>query len=157
MRKFYFLLFVLIIVFCIFQKEKEEKYLIVIPTKEESKKIRKSKSFKLTNTKHNRFSPKEIKKIYKHIEISAYNSSTDQCDGDPHITASGSKTRWGIIACNFLEFGQKVKIPKLFGDQIFVVEDRMATKNWKHVDVWMKNKSEALQLGRVRADILIID
>ena len=45
----------------------------------------------------------------------------------------------GIIAANFLPFGTQVRLPKLFGDQIFEVHDRLnARYNGDiHIDLWV--------------------
>jgi 3D (Asp-Asp-Asp) domain-containing protein len=89
--------------------------------------------------------------------ITAYSSSPDETDSSPFITAAGTRTRDGIIAANFLKFGTKVKIPALYGDKIFVVEDRMASYNNGKVDIWMSSKSQALQFGVRRAEIIVLN
>jgi len=43
--------------------------------------------------------------------------------------------RDGVIATNILPFGTKVRIPEIFGDKVFVVEDRMARKHADRVDI----------------------
>ena len=55
--------------------------------------------------------------------------------------------REGVVACNFLPFGTKIRIPKLFGDEVFVVEDRMHPRKKYQVDVWFPSREEALQFG----------
>ncbi|MBI2674482.1 MAG: 3D domain-containing protein, partial [Candidatus Yanofskybacteria bacterium] len=59
------------------------------------------------------------------VMASAYSSTPDQTDDTPFITAWGTQVRDGIIAANFLPFGTLVKMPDLYGDKIFTVEDRM--------------------------------
>lgn len=93
----------------------------------------------------------------KWVVITAYSSTPEETDNSPFITASGSMVRDGIIAANFLKFGTKVKIPRLYGDKIFVVEDRMASWNSNKVDIWMPSQSAALQFGVKRAEIVILE
>ena len=82
---------------------------------------------------------------------SAYNSLAAQTDSSPCITANGfNLCEHGIedsIAANFLKFGTKVKIPEMFGDQVFVVRDRMNKKYNNRIDVWMKEKQDAKNFG----------
>ncbi len=96
----------------------------------------------------NSFSPKI--KVIKRIRIivTAYSSSVDETYGDPYITASGQRVRDGIVANNLLPLHTKVKLPELFGDKIFSVEDRMnSKKGFYHVDIWFPSKKEALEFG----------
>lgn len=93
----------------------------------------------------------------KFVVITAYSSTFEETDGSPFITASGSYVRDGIIAANFLKIGTKVKIPSLYGDKIFTVEDRMAKKNSHKVDIWMPSKSAALQFGVKKAEIVVLE
>jgi len=81
------------------------------------------------------------------VLITAYSSTPDQTDDSPFITAMGSTVRDGIVACNFLKFGTKVRIPEVYGDKIFVVEDRMAKKNSHKIDIWMESRAQALEFG----------
>jgi len=80
--------------------------------------------------------------------ITGYSSTPQETDDTPFLTASGKKVRDGIVANNFLPFGTKIKIPKIFGDKIFVVEDRMKRgKSKYHFDVWFENSLEAKNFG----------
>jgi len=65
----------------------------------------------------------------------------------PHITASGTYVRDGIVAANFLPFGTKIRIPQIFGDKVFVVEDRLSPQKKYHIDVWFPSYEEALRFG----------
>lgn len=87
--------------------------------------------------------------------VTAYSSSVDETDETPHLTAAGTRTRDGIVAANFLPLGTKVKIPELFGDKTFVVEDRMNRRFTDRVDVWFPSKWEAKQFGKQRAQIVV--
>lgn len=95
------------------------------------------------------------------VTLTAYNSEVAQCDGDPCTTASGFNVcKHGIedtVAANFLPLGTKIKIPELFGDRVFVVRDRTSKKYSDRVDVWMIEKKDALQFGKRRAHIVVLD
>ncbi|HGY12458.1 MAG TPA: hypothetical protein ENK36_08880 [Desulfobacterales bacterium] len=81
------------------------------------------------------------------ITVTAYSSTPDQTSGDPFITASGSRVRNGVIAANFLPIGTKVRFPEHFGNEIFVVEDRMHQRYWQKADIWMPTRDEAKEWG----------
>ncbi len=87
------------------------------------------------------------KKVPGRVEMTAYSSTPDQTDSSPFITANGTHVHEGTLACNFLPFGTKVKIPEYFGDRIFIVEDRMAVRFSNRMDVWFPNRSDAMQFG----------
>ncbi|MFA5163683.1 MAG: hypothetical protein WC441_04150 [Patescibacteria group bacterium] len=104
----------------------------------------------------------EIKVISSSVRrLSAYNSEAGQTDNSPCITANGFNVcehgQEDTIAANFLSFGTKVRIPELFGDRIFVVRDRMHSKNGQKVDIWMKNRSDALKFGVKVAKIEVLE
>src|SRR3989344_4085984 len=58
------------------------------------------------------------------VIATAYSSTIEQTDESPFVTASGSTVRNGIVANNGLKFGTKIRIPLLYGNRIFIVEDR---------------------------------
>jgi len=92
------------------------------------------------------------------VIVTAYSSSPGETDGDPYITASGTLVRDGIVANNLLPFGTKVRLPEIFGNKVFVVEDRM---NWRkgyyHVDVWFPSRQEALAFGSKLTEMEILN
>lgn len=90
------------------------------------------------------------------VSATAYSSTVDQCDASPFITASGQHVRDGIIATNFLPFGTRVKIPELYGDKVFEVQDRMNRRYQTRIDIWMPTRGEAIQFGvrRVKIEVL---
>ncbi|MEK7651248.1 MAG: hypothetical protein AAB377_01840 [Patescibacteria group bacterium] len=90
------------------------------------------------------------------VWVTAYSSTPEETDNSPFTTASNKDVQDGFLAANFLPFGTKVKIPALFGDKIFTVEDRMHRRKINFVDVWMTTKKEALKFGIHRTDIEII-
>jgi 3D (Asp-Asp-Asp) domain-containing protein len=90
--------------------------------------------------------------------VTAYSSTPWETDEDPHVTASGKPVRDGIVANNLLPFGTKIKIPEIFGDKIFVVEDRMKRGKSKYqFDVWFENYFEALKFGAKRTYVEILE
>lgn len=91
------------------------------------------------------------------LTVTAYSSSVDETDSTPFVTASGTKTRQGVIASNLFPFGTQVKIPEFFGNQVFVVEDRMHSRFTGRIDVWMPSKSEALRFGKRETHIEIVE
>ena len=81
------------------------------------------------------------------VVVTAYSSTPDQTDATPFITALGTGVRDGIVACNFLRFGTRVRFPDMYGDKIFVVEDRMALRNSHKIDIWFTTREQAKQFG----------
>ncbi len=99
---------------------------------------------------------KVVKKLP--VVVTAYSSTPSQTDDSPYITASGTWVKDGIVANNMLPFGTKIRIPELYGDKVFVVEDRM---NWKKgnymIDVWVPDYSQALAFGAKRTHIEVLE
>lgn len=92
------------------------------------------------------------------VIITAYSSTPEETDDTPFITASGKRVADGIIANNMLPFGTKVRIPSLFGDKIFIVEDRMnQRKGNNHIDIWFSSKQEAKEFGAKISYIEVLD
>ena len=82
------------------------------------------------------------------VVTTAYSSDVWQTDSTPFITANGTYVRDGIVANNLLPFGTKIRLPEIFGDKIFVVEDRMhSRKGYYHVDIWQPTYIEAKNFG----------
>lgn len=90
------------------------------------------------------------------VPVTAYNSTPEQTDSTPFVTAKGTQVRPGIVAANFLPFGTQIRIPQYFGDQIFVVEDRMNERFDKRIDIWMENGYEAKDWGVRRVEIEVL-
>ncbi len=88
--------------------------------------------------------------------VTAYSSEVAQTDDTPYITASGTHVRQGVVAANWLPIGTRVRIPDFFGDQVFVVEDRMHPRHTNRLDVWFPTKAEAVQFGARKAQIEIL-
>ena len=101
----------------------------------------------------------EPEKVWRiRVVITAYSSTPWETDGNPYITAAGTWVRDGIVANNILRFGTKIRIPELFGEKIFVVEDRMSWKKGNyHIDIWFPSYWEALNFGAKRTYIEILE
>lgn len=85
------------------------------------------------------------------VPITAYTSEVGQTDDSPCVTASGlnvcKRDQEDIVAANFLPIGTHVRIPELYGDRIFSVQDRMNARFNRHVDIWLKDLQQAKQFG----------
>ncbi len=95
-----------------------------------------------------------ISKIYALGIITAYSSTYEETDDTPFITASGTITRRGIIACpQKYPFGTVIEIE----GEIFVCEDRMNQRFQKgnYFDIWFPDKQLALEFGRQQKEIII--
>lgn len=94
------------------------------------------------------------------VVATAYSSTVDQCDSTPCITASGlnvcNQGLENVIAANFLPFGTKVKIPELYGDKIFTVEDRMNPRYDYRIDLWKTSRNRAISFGKRLVKIEIV-
>lgn len=90
------------------------------------------------------------------VLVTAYSSSPEETDNTPLITASGTYVRYGVVAANFLPLGTKIRLPGIFGEQIFVVEDRLSEDYNDRVDVWFFTKEEALKFGYKISELEIL-
>ncbi|PIR04811.1 MAG: hypothetical protein COV57_02430 [Candidatus Liptonbacteria bacterium CG11_big_fil_rev_8_21_14_0_20_35_14] len=107
-------------------------------------------------------SPAQIPNIwYKaeqthYVHVTGYSSTPDQTDDTPFITASGSHVKDGIVAANWLPLGTKVKIPELFGDKVFTVEDRMNKRFSDRMDIWFETRDEAQAIGKQYTPVIVL-
>jgi len=105
-------------------------------------------------------SSNEAKQAVKTIKvvITAYSSTEDQTDDTPFITASNKHVRDGIVANNMLPFGTEIRIPELYGDKVFTVEDRMnRRKGDYHLDIWFPTRELATEFGVKTAEIEVLE
>lgn len=86
-------------------------------------------------------------KTTMNIIVTSYNSEPGQTDDSPFITAFNTHVRDGIVATNFLPKGTLVRFPDEFGDKVFVVEDRMNSRYYYRMDIWMADKAESIKFG----------
>lgn len=106
-----------------------------------------------SKTKENaepKFCIEPVAKTIKMI-VTAYSSSWDETTGIPGkpglITASGKEVEDGIVATNSLPFGTKIRLPEIYGNKVFVVEDRMHPRKKGMIDLWKSSKKEAKEFG----------
>ena len=102
------------------------------------------------------FGPERIVRTMR-VFVTGYSSTPDQTDDTPFITASGKQVRDGIVATNLLPLGTKIKIPEIYGNKVFVVEDRMNARNNQHVDIWFSSYWEARHFGIQRASVVVLE
>jgi len=97
------------------------------------------------------------------VRATGYSSTPDQTDSTPFVTASGAYVRDGIIAANVYEngrrlpFGTLVRIPEIYGDKIFVVEDRMNIRYKNNIDIWFPETQLAREFGSKKVTIEIVE
>ncbi|MFH1575772.1 MAG: hypothetical protein ABIB55_02395, partial [Candidatus Nealsonbacteria bacterium] len=92
------------------------------------------------------------------VIITAYSSTPEETDDTPFITASNTTVKDGVVANNLLPFGTKIRIPELYGDKIFTVEDRMnRKKGYYHFDIWFPSKQEAKEFGAKLTHIEVLE
>lgn len=90
--------------------------------------------------------------------VTAYSSSPDETDSTPWVTASNKQVRRGVVATNILPFGTKLRFRKFFGDEIFIVEDRMNARydGEARFDIWHPSKEQARTFGFVITEVEIL-
>ena len=91
------------------------------------------------------------------VQVTAYSSTPDQTDDTPFIAANGTYVHDGVVAANFLPFGTTIKIPEVYGDKVFIVEDRMHRRFQKRIDIWFPDRQSALQFGYQELKIQILE
>jgi 3D (Asp-Asp-Asp) domain-containing protein len=105
------------------------------------------------------------------LRATGYNSHVSQTDASPDITATGTRTRFGVIAVSRdlldaqLPYGSLVRLRDLgnyhngrgagrfqsaLDGQLFIVEDTMHARKRQQIDVWFPDMADALSWG-VRA------
>lgn len=113
----------------------------------------------------NSFLPSSGPLLVKEIEIereitvvvTGYSSSPQETDDTPYLTASGTWVKDGIVATNILPFGTKIRLPEIYENKIFVVEDRMNSRKGYHVDIWFSDRWQALDFGIRNTYIEVIE
>lgn len=90
--------------------------------------------------------------------VTAYSSTPGETDGNPYVTAAGTYVRPGIVANNLLSIGTKVRLPELYGEQVFIVEDRMnSRKSGYQLDIWFPSYWEAKSFGVKQTYIEVLE
>ena len=95
------------------------------------------------------------------VVATAYSSTPDQTDSAPCTTANGfnvcTHNRENVIAANYLAFGTRVRLPELYGDRVFIVQDRMNARYGNGlIDLWMKTRTAAKQFGVKRTTLEVV-
>ena len=111
------------------------------------------------------------------FRATGYNSHAGQTDSTPDITATGARTRFGIIAVSRdvlgdeLPYGSLVRIrdlgsyyngrgagrfQSLLDGQLFVVEDTMHPRKTDQVDVWFPDLGTAVQWGVRQVEVELV-
>lgn len=109
------------------------------------------------------------------LKATAYTSSARETDSTPYITATGARTRIGIIAVSRdmlreLPYGSKVILEDLGGPggrgkgrfnyllkgRVFVVEDTMHPRKREQLDVWLPDRSTAIRFGVRNVRVTVI-
>ncbi|TBH17560.1 hypothetical protein ETP66_08850 [Thermus thermamylovorans] len=110
------------------------------------------------------------------LEATAYTSSPRETWGNPFVTATGTRTRIGVLAVSrdllgVLPYGTRVRLRDLgtvhgrgkgqfdpfFREVVFVVEDTMNARWRNRVDVWMPDRATALRFGRRLVELEVVE
>ncbi len=110
------------------------------------------------------------------VKSTAYNSQRSQTDSTPHITATGARTRFGIVALSRdllrrIPYGSLVRIEdlgswgngrgrgrysRMLSGVNFIVEDTMNIRKRNTVDVWFPTRRAAIQWGARQIRVTVI-
>lgn len=111
------------------------------------------------------------------VRATAYNSLESQTDAQPFITATGTRTRWGVIAVSRdllatdLPYGSLVRLRDLGGfasgrgagayqalldANLFVVEDTMHPRKTGQIDLWFADYGSAVAWGVRRLEVEVV-
>ncbi len=108
---------------------------------------------KLFHSSDTKAKPHKVMKM----TLTAYSSTFDQTDEDPFTAASGKRVYDGMVAVNGLPFGTKIKIPALYGEKIFTVDDRMnARYGSNRMDIWMNAPRKSVDAFGVKRAVVEI-
>ena len=111
------------------------------------------------------------------VRATAYNSLESQTNAQPFITATGTRTSWGIIAVSRdllgadLPYGTLVRLTDLGGfhsgrgvgayqalldANLFIVEDTMHPRKTGQVDLWFADYASAVAWGVRRLEVEVV-
>lgn len=110
------------------------------------------------------------------LKSTAYNSSVSQTDSTPRVTATGARTRFGVIALSrdmlrSIPYGSQVTLEdmgvlgsgsgrgrfnSMLRGVVFIVEDTMNVRISRTVDVWFHSRSTALRWGKRQVKLTIL-
>ncbi len=125
--------------------------------------------------------PEDIAKspdIHFSLKATGYNSLASQTDSTPFITATGARTKFGVIAVSRdllsedIPYGSLVRIKDLGNyyngrgagkfqsvldkQELFIVEDTMHKRKKQQIDVWFPRKTDALNWGVRQVEIEVV-
>lgn len=104
--------------------------------------------------------PEEIKPKIVRVyvgELTAYSSRSEETDDTPFITAAGTPVRWGIVATNAYPFGTQLRFPEIYGERVFIVEDRMHSRYRNRIDVWFPEYEWARNFGLQHTKVEVVE
>lgn len=112
------------------------------------------------------------------VRATGYNSMAAQTDASPHVTATGTRTRFGVLAVSRdllgddLPYGSLVRLRDLGsyydgrgagryqslldGHGLFVVEDTMHARKRQQVDVWFGDYASAVNWGVRQLEVEVV-
>lgn len=112
------------------------------------------------------------------LRATAYNSMESQTNSQPHITATGARTRFGIIAVSrdllgdAIPYGSLVRLrdlgnyyngrgagkfqPLLDYQGLFIVEDTMHPRKRQQIDVWFEHYADAISWGLRKVEVELV-
>jgi 3D (Asp-Asp-Asp) domain-containing protein len=109
------------------------------------------------------------------VKATAYTSSIRETDSTPHITATGARTRMGVIAVSRdllrgIPYGSRVLLQDLgsvkgrgvgrfnylLRNRVFIVEDTMNPRIKNRIDIWMPNRRLALNFGARKLQVTVL-
>lgn len=111
------------------------------------------------------------------VRATAYNSMESQTNAQPFVTATGSRTRWGVIAVSRdllgrdLPYGSLVRLrdlgnfhsgrgagayQALLDANLFVVEDTMHPRKSQQIDLWFADYASAVAWGVRELEVEVV-
>lgn len=112
------------------------------------------------------------------VRATGYNSMAAQTDATPHVTATGTRTRFGVLAVSRdllgddLPYGSLVRLRDLGsyydgrgegryqslldGHGLFVVEDTMHARKRQQVDIWFGDYASAVNWGVRQLEVEVV-
>jgi 3D (Asp-Asp-Asp) domain-containing protein len=110
------------------------------------------------------------------LKSTGYNSSVSQTDSSPRVTATGARTRFGVIALSrdmlrSIPYGSQVTLEdmgslgsgagrgrfnSMLRGVVFIVEDTMNARISRTVDVWFHSRSTAMRWGKRQVKLTIL-
>ncbi len=112
------------------------------------------------------------------VRATGYNSVSGQTDSTPYVTATGARTRFGVVAVSrdllggSLPYGSLVRLKDLGSyytgrgagafqnlldsQALFIVEDTMHSRKAQQIDVWFPDYSTAISWGVRKVEVEVV-